>query len=248
MQHFSRLLPELRKKKLFIFLDYDGTLVDIAPTPKEAKMNESRRRLLQNLKKKYKIAILSGRSLREIRKFVGVRGIYYGGNHGLEMAGPGIRFEHAKAKQARSLIRAIWRASRKTLGKVEGAVIENKGLSLGFHYRLVKKEKRSWFKRQVLNLVKPFPQISVQRGKCVIEVRPRVEWNKGSAVLWLLQKSGERKAIALYFGDDLTDEDAFRALRTRGIGVLVARRPRKSHARFYVRSPREVEQVLASLL
>jgi trehalose-phosphatase len=247
MRHFSELVGDLRGAGLFLFLDYDGTLVDIAPRPQDAKMSGEKRALLRALARRHRVAVLSGRSLSEIVRLVGVRGIYYAGNHGLEIRGPGVRFTHPGVLRFREVMGEIAESARRELGGIAGAIVENKGFSVGLHYRLVAPAQRSAFRHRALRVLERFRGIRIARGKCVIEARPAIDWDKGKAVLWLLRARGAGR-FPVYFGDDETDEDAFRVLRDVGAGVLVAPRPRRSLARYYVRDTREVEKVLADLL
>ena len=91
------------------------------------------------------------------------------------------------------------------------------------------------------------PELRLSGAKKVLEVRPRVEWDKGRAVLWLLQALGldRPRVAAIYIGDDLTDEDAFAALAGRGVGIAVGREPRLTHADYALGDPREVLLFLA---
>jgi len=87
-------------------------------------------------------------------------------------------------------------------------------------------------------------------GKKVYELLPDVDWDKGKALLWLLAtlRSGRPKARPIYIGDDRTDEDAFRALGQRGVGILVSEQPRSTAARYALKNPVEVERFLQELV
>jgi trehalose-phosphatase len=86
-------------------------------------------------------------------------------------------------------------------------------------------------------------------GKKVYELLPDIDWNKGKAMLWLLETLGldGRNALPIYIGDDLTDEDAFRALEQRGIGILVSEQSLPTASCYSLKNPAEVEEFLAAL-
>jgi trehalose-phosphatase len=94
------------------------------------------------------------------------------------------------------------------------------------------------------------PTLHKAHGKKVMELRPRIDWHKGSAVLWLLEALGldGDDVLPMYVGDDVTDEDAFEALGARGLGILVSERPRPSAATYAVRDPEQVRELLARLV
>ena len=87
-------------------------------------------------------------------------------------------------------------------------------------------------------------------GKKVYELLPDIDWNKGRAVLWLLEalelERGE--AFPIFIGDDRTDEDAFSALKERGAGILVSEQPQVTAANYWLRNPEDVERFLQELI
>jgi trehalose-phosphatase len=137
----------------------------------------------------------------------------------------------------------------KRLSGVKGVFVEDKGLTLCLHYRLVGTKYIPEVKNIFRKIVGHHPisgKIRVESGKMMLEVRPAINWDKGKIVLWLLAKQrllNKAKILPLYIGDDITDEDAFRAIRKKGITVFVGS-PRRSYAKYYVKSPREVVKLL----
>ena len=87
-------------------------------------------------------------------------------------------------------------------------------------------------------------------GKKVYELLPDIDWDKGKAVIWLLETLGleHENALPIYIGDDRTDEDAFRALEQRGVGILVSEQPQVTAASFWLRNPEQVERFLRELI
>lgn len=92
-------------------------------------------------------------------------------------------------------------------------------------------------------------QLRTIAGKKVHELQPDIDWDKGKALLWLLETLGldPQEALPLYIGDDLTDEDAFRAVEQRGAGIIVTEQPRPTAARYALKDPAEVERFLREL-
>ena len=255
---WDKLKNKLKKKFLFIFLDFDGTLAPITKTPVKADLPEETRKMLKALSKQSscKIAVISGRALEDIKnKFTGLSNIIYSGNHGLEIEGPKIKFSPVLSSQYKSALKTIKDALQNKLLSIPGILLEDKGFSLSLHYRLVDDKQvalvKTIFHETVIKYVGG-GRVKVKAGKKVLEVRPALEWDKGKVVLWLLArqkfaKDGS-KILPIYIGDDLTDEDAFRALRRIGIAVFVGRPIKSSHAQYYLKDTSEVTKLLKHIL
>lgn len=262
MRSVSRAWPEIRAQiraagALAVFLDFDGTLAPIAPHPSQARLPAGTRRLLRDLcgQPGIWVAVVSGRALKEVRSMVGVQKVCCVGNHGLELEGPRIRHVNPAARRARPTLRKIVSLLRRQMRSVRGAWVEDKGLTLAVHFRQVQTEQKLLVRNLFHEVVRPFQEkglIRVTAGKEVLEVRPPVHWTKGSVVSWLLarQEALARKGplLPFYIGDDLTDEDAFKALEKRGITVVVGSGNSLSRAKIRAASPQEVAEVLSRLL
>jgi trehalose 6-phosphate phosphatase len=241
-----------RAKRIVLFLDYDGTLTPIRPTPQQARLASPARQVLRKLGscKGVFITIVSGRSLREVRNCVRVSGIYYAGNHGMEIAGPGVFFVQPQAKAAKPLMRKIKRSLQRGLAGMEGVWVEDKGLTLTIHFRQASRSIAGEIEATVRAIVQRLlrqKRIRLTTGKKVLEIRPPVRWNKGSYVRWYLKRLNASKdgpIFSLCIGDDVTDEDAFRAIRRGGVAVRVGTNLRGSLATRMLRSPREVHTLL----
>lgn len=261
MQPLLSILPEveplLRERIVMLFLDYDGTLTPIVDHPHRARLSSVRRKLLRDLARAegVKTAIVSGRSLADLKERVGIPGLVYAGNHGLELEGPAVHFVHPEASEARKLLQEI---SRKLLGVFEsfpGIFVEDKALSLSVHYRKLSGEKLPEARAIFQKCLTPYigaSKILLRGGKKVWEIRPWTRWNKGTLVLWLvariLARSSER-ALPVYVGDDETDEDAFQAIRQKGIGIKVLEENGgPSAADYFVHSSQEVFDFLKRLI
>ncbi len=238
---------------LLLLLDYDGTLTPIVERPQDAVLSEDMRKVLVELSRIYLIGIISGRSLADIKKMVGIDGIYYSGNHGFELSGPSVELTKEEARRARPTILKICSAMRARSARFEGMIVEDKGLTASIHYRMVAKEKVQELKELFNELVGPSIKdgtIRITQGKKVLEIRPNVDWDKGRAVEWIMNVVSKRKGkvYPVYVGDDITDEDAFLVLKGKGLTVLVAQEGGKSNAEYYLRNTEEVGRFLRKLI
>lgn len=248
----------LKDKFIYLFLDYDGTLAPITKIPAKAYMRKETRRLLRRLSgiPNYKLAIISGRALSDIKKRVGIKdNIIYVGNHGFEISGPKIKFNSPVPLGYREKLKNIRAKLEKGLSRIKGVIIEDKGFSLSVHYRLADKKNISKIKTEfhaALVLYEVRNDVRVRTGKKVLEIRPPMAWDKGKVVLWLLARhkfatrAGKKDVLPIYIGDDKTDEDAFESLKDRGINIFVGR-PVKTKARFYLKNTKEVVKFLETL-
>jgi trehalose-phosphatase len=200
---------------LALFLDFDGTLAPIVESPGLARMAPMPRAALEQLASRpdCTVGIISGRALDDVRMRVGIDGLVYAGNHGLEIAGRGLQFDEAMAARLRCETAEVVEMLAGRLAHFPGVLVEAKGPTASVHYRRVHPRDRDEVERAVRRAVPDdHPHLAVVRGKMVWEVRPRVGWNKGSALRWVRERLGLTRALTFYLGDDLTDEDAFAAV------------------------------------
>ncbi len=253
---WNNIKSRLRDKHIFIFFDYDGTLTPIVETPDKAILSETIRKLLLRMSRdsRLKLAFISGRSLKDIKNKIKIKNVIYSGNHGLEIEGPNIKFEPLVSPRYQMIIRYIKNDLNKKISLISGAFIEDKGVSLSLHYRLVSRGKLALLKNIFNEAVNPYlvrGKISVKKGKMVLEIAPSYKWSKGDTVMWLLNKyefaSKSAKHFPIYIGDDLTDESAFKALQNKGLTICVGK-TRLSEARYYLKNPSEVTEFLERVL
>jgi len=239
-----------------LLADYDGTLTPIAGRPGDARLSpEVRAKLGELAATGCAVGIVSGRAIAELQRLVGIGGIFYAGNHGLEIEGPGLSYINPEGAASRELIGELAQSLTAEMGGIPGIVIEDKGPSLSVHYRLVaeaEQPRAAALFRQITAPAREEGKIRLTSGKKVWEVRPPVDWHKGKAVTVILEKikeSGRRgSSCTVYLGDDATDEDAFRALpRPGGWGILVGGYSPSSAAGYYLGSPAEVAGLLDRL-
>lgn len=237
---------------ILLMLDFDGTLAPIRRRPDEAGLSPGMRKTLKALASNPRIspAIISGRSLSDVRGRVGIGGMTYAGCHGLEMRGPGWSYVHPKAARLRPLLKRAASELSAALGGLPGVMVEDKGLAVAVHYRKAGARGAGAAERAVsCTLSKYRNRLKPGRGRKVLELLPDVAWDKGRAVELLLGRHRAQAPCPVYIGDDLTDEAAFRAVRGRGLGILVESRERSggSAAGFRMGSVAQVRRFLASL-
>ncbi|HEV8700866.1 MAG TPA: trehalose-phosphatase [Candidatus Polarisedimenticolia bacterium] len=233
------------QKRVLLLFDFDGTLAPLSGRNDAARLSEEIRGLLGSLQARpgVGVAVLSGRSLKDLQARVDMPALYYGGNHGLEIAGPGISFRHAGAVARRSIVQDLAARIESDLGRVPGASLENKGLTLSVHYRRVARRSRrslAWLRSRIRVDASGLP-VRWGAGRKVWELLPRVKWHKGAASLYLMRHLGNPFPIAL--GDDTTDEDIFSALKGRGLSIRVGRL-KSSRADYYLIDQGQVARFL----
>jgi len=214
---------------LIVFLDFDGTLAAIAQEPALAGLSPHMDRVLRALAEQphVSLAILSGRERADLQSRIGIPGLTYAGNHGLEIQGHGFIFVEPTAAQCTEATKELAAAISRKIQGIEGALVEDKGLTLAVHYRLVPEDKVEELRRLVHSVLAasnhPF-QLST--GDKVYEIRPRVYWSKGTAIDWIRQQLDKPGALPIYVGED---EDAFAVLpdgltvKAGGAGETAAR-------------------------
>src|SRR4030095_16034298 len=179
------------------------------------------------------VAILSGRDLDDVRQRVNIGAIVYAGSHGFDIAGPrGLRKE--MATEFLPKLDMVEKELGTQLVGIAGAHVERKRFSIAAHYRNVHESDVPKVERAVGEVAARHRELRKMDGKKVYELLPDIDWDKGKAVQWLLETLGlERSKVrAIYIGDDRTDEDAFRALEHRSVGILVSEQPRPTKASY----------------
>ncbi|CAG0898880.1 unnamed protein product, partial [Darwinula stevensoni] len=183
MEDFDEVLSDYigDTAKIALLLDYDGTLAPIAPKPDLALMPAETKNILVRLSNSsdVAIAIVSGRSLEDVRKMVGIDGITYAGNHGLEILHPdGSKFVHPVPEEYHEKMRNMCRELQDELCR-EGAWVENKGAILTYHFRAVPIQLRGSFKQRATAIISK-NGFRAYPAHCAIEARPPVQWGKVS--------------------------------------------------------------------
>jgi trehalose-phosphatase len=233
---------------LLVTLDFDGTLAALAKTPGQARLKPEFRAALRALSelRGVSVFILSGRALENVRGMVGLRNLYYGGNHGIEIRGPGFAWRDEGAAKARDLVAGIAADMLERFPPGTGALVENKIFSASVHYRNLKAAyKRGFFDRMKALRSAESGTLYWRGGHKVFDLLPRGAAHKGDAVERLTKRLGRPLGVAV--GDDLTDEDMFKALAGRGITVRVGRKT-GSKAGYFLPGQAEVLRLLRFIL
>lgn len=256
LKSWRLIRKRITKKKILLFLDFDGTLAPIASTPAAARISRRTSKLLQKLKatRRIKLAVISGRELHDVVEKVDLRGIYYAGNHGLQIEGPRLQWHYRIPALLRRRLSELRRLLLVSFKDRKGVLIEGKMDCVAVHYRNVPGNAISKFCTVLKRAASSFlgsGVIRMSKGKKVVEFSPAIQWDKGRAVLWLISRLAGNGAdgsyIGIYVGDDYTDESAFRILRNKGITIRVGI-GRKTRAEYYLKNTDETYLFLKQIL
>lgn len=243
-----------------ILTDIDGTISEIAATPEEAVVTLSMKKELSKLKEKFQmVGVISGRSVQNAKAMVGVDGILYIGNHGMEYVNNGEIFVDPEAVKYLANIKKIAEKLKNSeLSKIKGLMFEDKGICISIHYR--KCELQEDARKRIMDAINDSidtSELKLTEGRKLVELKPPISRDKGFIVEKIIEKYDLNRVI--YLGDDVTDFDAFKKLkelektgkiRTASILVLSSEIPDyvKSSSLYYVRSVDEVQRFFKWLL
>jgi trehalose 6-phosphate phosphatase len=257
LTHGDELVRRLTGKVPAVFLDYDGTLTPIVDRPEDAVISEDMRNAVRQLAERCPVCVVSGRDRRALQELMGFNDLIVAGSHGFDIWSPeegtiareeGVEFE--------ALLDEVKARLHEEIDPIEGALVEPKKTSVAAHYRLVPEEERPKIKEVVNTILTEYPdELRVIPGKMVYEIQPKLDWDKGKAVLYLLEAlSLDREGVVpLYLGDDVTDEYAFEALADRGVGIFVGHADAQeasgqtTAAHYILHTTEEVRQFLDTL-
>ncbi len=236
--HGDEIVNRLAGRELFLCLDFDGTLAPIVDDPEQAAMPTDTRAILAKLMERHPIAVISGRSLDDLRDRVGLPDVLCGGNNGAEM-------EDTEACAAgRVPLEEFLAAARQAFASFPGVQVEDKGFTATIHFRRVEPMLLGEFMASLQEIVREFAEkVSVTEGRKAFEIRPPGAASKGNAVRRLMEGLAKGR-LPVYVGDDTSDEDAFRAVRGVGISIAVGGSP---EADYYLRNQGEVHEFLKLL-
>jgi alpha,alpha-trehalase len=249
LRSFDEIKARLAGKRPSVFLDYDGTLTPIVARPDLALLSEEMRAVLRALAARCSVAVISGRDLADVRRLVGLDNLVYAGSHGFDICGPdGRRIQHQGGAAFTAAAERATQMLRPALAAIQGALVEPKRFAVAVHYRQVPEADVPQIEAEIDRVIAAVPELRRTDGKKVFELRPRFDWNKGKAVLWLLDALGQNGSdiLPFYLGDDLTDEDAFVALRRQGVTIFVGQ-PGPTAALYVLADSGEVGAFLSKL-
>ncbi|XP_058095973.1 probable trehalose-phosphate phosphatase C [Magnolia sinica] len=269
---FDRMMNEAKGKRIVVFLDYDGTLSPIVADPDQAFMSDAMRSAVRAVARCFPTAIISGRCRDKVYEFVQLDDVYYAGSHGMDIMGPrqplkngDVKFQtkavdkkgrgevpFQPAREFLPKINEIYRILKEKTTGISGVVVEDNKFCLSVHFRQVDQEDWSTLEEEVKTVLKDYPEFCLKWGRKVMEIRPSIKWDKGNALEYLLDTLGfgsSTDVAPLYIGDDLTDEDAFKVLESRGQGypIIVSSIPKDTVAAYSLRDPSEVMSFLLRL-
>lgn len=230
-KNLDKITTQLQKSPTkVLMLDFDGTLTPIVKSPEQAKLPLKTRGLLQKLiaKPGVYLAIISGRKLSDIKEKISLPNIIYGGNHGLEGEIFGKSYSFPLTNKALSTLNKIKKQLSKVANEFKGVFIEDKDLTLSFHYRLADAQQLSKVILIFDETLRPYLEnnsVSIIAGKRVIDVIPKVDWSKGDFAKLVIKEVATRTKehpTTIAVGDDLTDKDIFQAC-TKGVTIKVGK-------------------------
>ncbi|MCO6436420.1 MAG: trehalose-phosphatase [Phycisphaerae bacterium] len=252
--HATWIVECIGQRKPAMFLDYDGTLTPIVRRPEDATLGENMRSILVQWAQHANVAIVSGRDRQDVQSLVRLPQLCYAGSHGFDIRGPnGLQMQQEEAVSALPALDEAERNLREVVSAIDGARVERKKFAIAVHFREVSSENDiRQIETSVDQIVSRAQHLRKRSGKKIFELQPDVEWDKGHAILWLIKAMNvsDRANVVFYIGDDVTDEDAFRALRRqgRGVGIRVGSPDEDTLALFYLRNCDEVAAFLETLL
>jgi len=231
-----------------LFLDYDGTLTPIVDRPEDAVLTDAMRATLSNAASRHVTAIISGRDLEDLKPRIGLDNIVYAGSHGFDIVLPdGERESPAEAEAALPALAQAGESLEQQLNAIEGVIVERKRFAIAIHYRMADEHRLDEIEDAVDDAVAAQSGLRKRGGKKIFELLPDIDWDKGEALLHLLDTldlGAERGTVPIYIGDDLTDEDAFAALGKDGVTFAVGREAEDTSARFLLPDTDAVRQLL----
>lgn len=241
--HLSTVAERLTTTEGLLFCtDFDGTLAEIAEDPDAPELGPTNRESLETLcdHDRVRVAVISGRELADLRSRIGIEGIDYAGNHGLEIHRHGDTTVHPVAEKRKRELDAIVADIEDHLADTD-CFVEDKSVSATVHYRAAP-DRAAEVHEIVESAVEDVAAggFELSTGKEIVELTPAVPWEKGRALSLLAAEYGDW--LTTYIGDDTTDEAAFRVL-SDGIGIHVGA-GEETAADYRVENPEAVEQFL----
>jgi trehalose 6-phosphate phosphatase len=247
----------IQAERLWLFLDYDGTLADFAPTPDYVEPDPELVALLRRLARhpRLRVAVVSGRRLGHVQKLVPVPGIVLAGTYGVQIQTPeGQQIDRLAYEAIRPTLDALKPRWQRLLAGREGFYLEDKGWALAVHARFADEtaagDVLAAARRLAVEAKEDTPpgKFRLLGGHKFLEIGPRLA-HKGCTVAYILDQYPWPGALPLYLGDDDKDEEAFGIVKARGgLAILVAHGPRETEADRRLGSPEAARRWLAALL
>jgi trehalose-phosphatase len=246
----------LRKQHLWLFLDYDGTLADFAPTPETINPDPQINALLTRLASKpdVRVTIISGRRLRDVQALIPVSGLYLAGTYGIELlTSEGELIQRVKLETIRPFLETVKPRWAEIIKGETGFYVEDKDWALALHAKF----SQDFVAKRVLSLAREVvereldeEQFRILGGHKFLEIAPLLA-HKGKTVSYLLKHYPLPKAQLVYIGDDDKDEEAFDVIQTyQGLAIKVVNETQPAQptrANYTLSSPAAVNAWLETL-
>ncbi len=244
------LTRQIADKTVAVFCDYDGALTPIVDRPEDAVIPPATLAALEALADLTVVGVVSGRDLADVMGMVPTERIWFAGSHGFDVRRPdGSREEFPDGAAALPALESAERSLAERIATIDGAWAERKRFAIAVHYRATPDDQIADLEAAVADVAAAHEGLRMTGGKKIFELRPDIDWHKGKAVRWLIDAAGLDPAdtLALFIGDDITDEDGFAEVRSRGVGVVVGTEDRYTAAHLRVDDPDATRQLLDDL-
>ncbi|KAJ6412783.1 hypothetical protein OIU84_005767 [Salix udensis] len=245
----------------------DSSPTRVKPTTSLSETEEKNtwimREAVRDVGRYFPTAIVTGRCRDKVYSFVRLAGLYYAGSHGMDIKGPSKNscrnkkdYQDVLFQPASEFLRMIDEVYNVLLERtkcIPGAKVEDNKFCISVHFRCVEEKMWATLVERVRSVLNDYPKLRLTQGRKVLEIRPTIKWDKGKALEFLLESLGYANStdvLPVYIGDDRTDEDAFKVLRSRGqgLGILVSKVPKETNASYSLQEPTEVKDFLRRLV
>lgn len=255
LTNIAQVRRRMAGRRPAVFLDYDGTLTPIVDRPEHAVISDAMRDVVARLSRRCTVCVVSGRDRPVVQELMGLDDLIVAGSHGFDIWSPDGGIQRDEGARFTDLLADVRAELQAAAAGIDGAMVEPKAASVALHYRLVPAADHKRVQDLVDEVLNRHPgALKVTPGKMVYEVQPAFDWDKGKAVLYLVEALHlGADIVPLYLGDDATDEHAFEALRRRGLGFIVSSptdesdRARPSAADFRLDGVDDVQEFLEML-
>jgi trehalose 6-phosphate phosphatase len=239
-----------KSDNILLFLDYDGTLVTFKDKPADVVTTYEVESIISQIigLKEFKVAIITGRTLSDIKKLIDIEGLSYAALHGLQIEmSDGSKYDIKAKEELQLILKEVKNLAKQRFQNEKGVLLEDKLYTFALHYRMVEDNRENNIKMDFIKIIKSVDtnnKLDILPGSKLIEIRPK-GWNKGKAVDLLTSHIKSDSVLPIYIGDDTTDEDAFNVLKDMGITIYVSNNSNlKTAAKYWLKDPDDVLKFL----
>jgi len=236
--------------RLALLFDYDGALTEFAEVPDRATLAPETTLAIQNLAARpgVVVGIISGRELAELKRMVGIPGLFYAGTCGLELEFREKTVTHPLVQHSLRLLSEVAAALEPHVADFPDSWIEHKHFGLTVHYRKLDPQVAARLHARIeAELARWGDRLHVVTGAKAVEITPEIGWTKGTAIEFLLESLGPDPCLLLYAGNESTDVEPLWCVGAhRGIAIGVGESP-PTTAQFKVADAKAVRHILDDL-